>query len=101
MNPREEEPFENEHLQALVKELTEKISHLFAENDQIKKILEKIENEGYQVDLVVASLSRILSDQDGSDAEEIEDQDEIDEEEVEYELNPFDYAFLQAIKVRP
>jgi len=99
MNPSEEEPFENERLQALVKELTEKISHLFAENDQIKKILEKIESEGYQVDLVVASLSRILSEQEESDVEEIDD-DELDEE-TEYELNPFDYAFLQAIKVKP
>lgn len=43
MNPNDEEPFENERLQGLVKELTEKISHLFAENDQIKKILENIE----------------------------------------------------------
>lgn len=101
MNPSEEEPLENERLQALVKELTEKISHLFAENDQIKKILEKIESEGYQVDLVVASLSRILSDQEASGFEEVEEEDELDGEEIEYELNPFDYAFLQAIKVRP
>lgn len=98
MNPNDEEPFENERLQGLVKELTEKISHLFAENDQIKKILENIEKEGYQVDLVVASLSRLLSDQDESEIEGLEDE-EI--EEVPYELNPFDYAFLQAIKVKP
>lgn len=99
MNPNDEEPFENEHLQALVKELTEKISHLFAENDQIKKILENIEKEGYQVDLVVASLSRLLPDQDAPETEGIEADEEV--EEVPYELNPFDYAFLQAIKVKP
>lgn len=95
MNPNDEEPLENERLQVLVKELTEKISHLFAENGQIKKILENIEKEGYQVDLVVASLSRLLPDQD---------EPEVDNQEVEeipYELNPFDYAFLQAIKVKP
>ena len=100
MNPSEEEPLENERLQALVKELTEKISHLFAENDQIKKILESIEKEGYQVDLVVASLSRLLTEQDGSEIDDTED-DEFEDEEIAYELNPFDYAFLQAIKVRP
>lgn len=99
MNPNDEEPFENERLQALVKELTEKISCLFAENDQIKKILESIEKEGYQVDLVVASLSRLLSDQEEPEIEGVEEE-EI-EEEVPYELNPFDYAFLQAIKVKP
>lgn len=97
MNPNDEEPFENERLQGLVKELTEKISHLFAENDQIKKILENIEKEGYQVDLVVASLSRLLSDQDEAEIEGLEEEIE----EVPYELNPFDYAFLQAIKVKP
>ncbi|MFY9223060.1 MAG: hypothetical protein WAQ98_10335 [Blastocatellia bacterium] len=98
MNPNDEEAFENERLQALVKELTEKISHLFAENDQIKKILESIEKEGYQVDLVVASLSRLLPDQDESEIEGIEEEAF---DEVLYELNPFDYAFLQAIKVKP
>lgn len=98
MNPNDEEPVENERLQGLVKELTEKISYLFAENDQIKKILENIEKEGYQVDLVVASLSRLLSDQEGTEVEELEEEGT---DEVPYELNPFDYAFLQAIKVKP
>ncbi|MBI3803400.1 MAG: hypothetical protein HY282_06525 [Nitrospirae bacterium] len=98
-----EEPLENEHLQALVKELTEKIGQLFADNDQIKKILESIEKEGYQVDLVVASLSRLLPNQDDLEVEmEEEDGEEIEElDEATYELNPFDYAFLQAIKVKP
>lgn len=86
----EADPSKNEHLQELVQELTQQIGLLFSNNDQIKEILQHIEKEGYQVDLVVASLSRIL-------AEESFDQDG---EEV-YELNPFDYAFLQAIKVKP
>ncbi len=89
MNPMEDDPSKNEHLQELVQELTQQIGLLFSNNDQIKEILENIEKEGYQVDLVVASLSRILS------GEEFEESDEI------YELNPFDYAFLQAIKVKP
>jgi len=90
MNPMEEDPSKNEHLQELVQQLTQQIGLLFSNNDQIKEILENIEKEGYQVDLVVASLSRILSD------EEL-----FEEEEETYELNPFDYAFLQAIKVKP
>lgn len=94
-----EEPLENERLQALVKELTEKIGQLFADNDQIKKILESIEREGYQVDLVVASLSRLLPNQEEFEVDE--EEVEAFEEEAIYELNPFDYAFLQAIKVKP
>ena len=90
MNPMEDDPSKNEHLQELVEALTQRIGQLFSNNDQIKEILENIEKEGYQVDLVVASLSRILSDEEFE-----EDEDQI------YALNPFDYAFLQAIKVKP
>jgi regulator of replication initiation timing len=90
MNPMEEDPSKNEHLQELVEELTQQIGQLFSNNDQIREILENIEKEGYQVDLVVASLSRILSNETF----------EGEEDEI-YELNPFDYAFLQAIKVKP
>lgn len=89
MNPMEDDPSKNEHLQELVQELTQQIGLLFSNNDQIEEILENIEKEGYQVDLVVASLSQILS------GEAFEERNEI------YELNPFDYAFLQAIKVKP
>jgi regulator of replication initiation timing len=89
MNPMEDDLQKNEHLQELVEELTQQIGQLFSNNNEIKEILENIEKEGYQVDLVVASLSRILSNE------------EFDEEDEVYELNPFDYAFLQAIKVKP
>lgn len=95
MNPSDNDPQENERLQALVKELTYRIGLLFSNNDHIKEILEKIETEGYQVDIVVASLSPLTSNETETDAENDEDAEE------SYALNPFDYAFLQAIKVKP
>jgi hypothetical protein len=99
MNPMEEDPSKNKQLQQLVEALTNQIGHLFSNNDQIREILERIEKEGYQVDLVVASLSRILSQDD--DSGDAIDDDAFEEKDEAYELNPFDYAFLQAIKVRP
>lgn len=97
-NPIENESTDNPRLQALVKELTRQITLLFSESDRIKDILIELEQEGYQVDSLIASLSPASSEGQSDVEVEVEDAEgDADEED----LNPFDHAFLQSIKVRP
>jgi len=88
---------DDEKLQEMVKELAEKISTLFSESPEIKEALQQIERKGYRVDLVLASVTRILK----KDMEAPPLEAPSDDGAPSTELNPFDRAFLQAIKVRP
>ena len=80
---------ENEKLKRLVKDLVETINGVFSESSEIKEALKGIEEEGYRVDMVLASITRIQK-------REGEEKDR----ELVYEFNPFDQAFLQSLKIR-
>ncbi len=83
------EEFENERLKKLVKELVETINDVFSDSSEIKKALKEIEKEGYRVDIVLASITRLHRKQD-----------EGKNPDLVYEFNPFDKAFLQSLKIR-
>lgn len=83
------EPKENDRLKDLVKELANAINSVFTDSKEIKEALREIEDEGYRVDLVLASITKISP------------KDNIpDEGEIVYEFNNFDKAFLKALKIR-
>lgn len=83
------EPKENDRLKNLVKELVSVINSVFTESKEIKDALRDIEDEGYRVDLILASITRISpKDNTGN------------EEQLIYEFNNFDKAFLKAIKIK-
>ncbi|HEX9756937.1 MAG TPA: hypothetical protein VGB26_03950 [Nitrospiria bacterium] len=83
------EEFENGRLRKLVKELVDTINNVFSDSSQIKKALKEIEEEGYRIDIVLASITRIhRKDDEGTPPELV------------YEFNPFDKAFLQSLKIR-
>ncbi len=83
MNPRE-----NKRLKELVMELANTINSIFSENPQIRDTLKDIEKEGYQVELILASITRILK------------KDDKVKEELKFEFNAFDKAFLQSLKLK-
>lgn len=82
------DPKENKRLKELVMELANTINSVFSENPQIKETLRDIEKEGYQVDLILASITRILR------------RDDKVKEELKFEFNAFDRAFLQSLKLK-
>jgi len=88
MNPEKD----NEKLEEMVRVLVEKISVVLSESPDIKEALRQIEQEGYRVDLVLASVTRILK----KEAPDIPA-----DAQISFGLNQFDRAFLQAIRVRP
>lgn len=83
------EPKENDKLKDLVKELANTINSVFTESEEIKDALREIEDKGYHVDLVLASIARILRKDSSTD-----------EKPLVYEFNNFDKAFLKALKIR-
>lgn len=82
------DPKENKRLKELVMELANTVNSVFSENPQIKETLRDIEKEGYQVDLILASITRILRKDDKA------------KEELKFEFNAFDRAFLQSLKLK-
>lgn len=73
-----------DRLRELLLELAYTINEVISENRQIKDALMNFEKEGYHVDLVLASITRVAKK----------------DEELKYEFNPLDKAFLNAIKVK-
>ncbi len=73
-----------DRLRELLLELAYTINEVISENRQIKDALMNFEKEGYRVDLVLASITRVAKK----------------DEELKYEFNPLDKAFLNAIKVK-
>ena len=99
-NPIENDPSGNPRLQALIAELTQQINLLFSDSYRIKEILVRLDEEGYQVDSLIASLSPTSSD--GEEEGDAEEGDSNDKEAADFrDLNRYDQAFLQTIKVRP
>lgn len=75
----------NERLRELLFELANTINDVVSENRQIKDVLMNFEKEGYHVDLILASITKIAK-KDGED--------------LIYEFSPLDMAFLNAIKIK-
>jgi len=80
---------EDEKLKRLVKDLVDSINEVFSGSPEIKKAINFIEKEGFHVDMVLASITRIHKKED-----------EEKSPEIVYEFNPFDKAFLQSLKIR-
>jgi len=73
-----------DRLRELLLELAQTINEVITDNHQIKDALMNFEREGYHVDLVLASITKVARK----------------EEELKYEFSPLDKAFLNAIKIR-
>ena len=79
----------DEKLKDLMKVLAEAISHVFSGSEDIRQTLSMIEKEGYHVDLILASVTKVtkieegrLSDRAGTD------------------MSDFDRSFLRNIHIR-
>ncbi|MHB8481941.1 MAG: hypothetical protein ACYDBV_04275, partial [Nitrospiria bacterium] len=65
---------------------------------EIRTVIKDIEEEGYQVDLVLASITRALSKEQKGKGDV---QPPALIENIKFELNRFDQSFLKSIKIKP
>lgn len=100
-NWENESPQENEKLRDLVRDLAHAINTVFAESSEIKTVIKDIEQEGYTVDLVLASITRALKNKDQQPKNNPQIQPPALLESDKFELNRFDQSFLKSIKVKP
>ena len=101
-NNWENDPPENEKLKDLVRDLAHAINSVFADSTEIKTVIKDIEEEGYQVDLVLASITRAMNKEKvASQPPALLNQSEQFPEELKYELSSFDQSFLKSIKINP
>ena len=77
----------DKRLKELMKTLAETISHVFNENEDIKNALAMIEKEGYKVDLMLATITRVSRKEDQGTKEDSA-------------LSEFDRSFLKKIRIR-
>jgi hypothetical protein len=96
-----EPPQENEKLRDLVRDLAHAINTVFAESSEIKTVIKDIEQEGYTVDLVLASITRALSNKEQRPKNNPQFQPPALLETDKFELNRFDQSFLKSIKIKP
>ena len=80
----------DEKLKELMRVLADTISHVFSGNDEIRETLSMIENEGYHIDLILASVARVSKK---------EKEDEFDGHS-EAEVSDYDRSFLRKVKIR-
>lgn len=80
---------ENEKIKGLITGLANAINVVFSESKEIKEALKVIEEEGYHVDLILASITRVLKRNTDTG-----------QNELKFEFNNFDKSFLQAIKIK-
>jgi hypothetical protein len=92
-------PQENEKLRDLVRDLAHAINTVFAESTEIKTVIKDIEQEGYTVDLVLASITRALKEQKNKENTQIQPPALLESDK--FELNRFDESFLKSIKIKP
>lgn len=74
----------NERLRELLLELAQTINEVIIENRKIRDALMNFDKEGYHVDIILASITKVARK----------------EEELKYEFSSLDKAFLNAIKVK-
>lgn len=82
----------DEKLKDLMKILAEAISHVFSGSEDIRQTLSMIEKEGYHVDLILASVTKVTKIEEGrlSNMADMADTD----------MNDFDRSFLRNIHIR-
>jgi len=76
----------DDKLRELMKALADTIGQVFSGNEEIKETLSMIENEGYHVDLILASVTRVTK-KEGSSSSDIA-------------ISDFDRSFLEKIRIR-
>ena len=76
----------DERIKELMKVLADTISQVFSVNEEIKQALSKIENEGYHIDLLLASVTRVSKKGDNGLSDNI--------------ISDFDRSFLEKIHLR-
>lgn len=69
-----------------MKALADTIGQVFSGNEEIKETLSMIEQEGYHVDLILASVTRVTK-KEGSSSSDIA-------------ISDFDRSFLEKIRIR-
>lgn len=77
---------QDERLRRLLAELVSVLNDAFTDNDQIKDTIRNIETEGYEVDLFLATVTRILRK---------------DKAEPHDPFNAFDRSFLHSLRINP
>ncbi len=85
------EPNQQDRLKRLVRKLAHKINAVFSESSEIKEALKDFEDEGYHVDVVLASITRVLRKEEETEG--------ADPDPLKFELSPFDRAFLEQMRV--
>lgn len=79
----------DDKLKELMKSLADTISQVFSGNLDIKHALSMIEKEGYHVDMILASVTRLSRKKD----------DKSDDADID-DLSDFDRSFLKNIRIR-
>ena len=83
-------PSPDERLKSLVHDLAMTLNEVFPESDAVREAISRIEQEGYEVELIMASITRILRRNK-----------ETGESSLAYEFNAFDRDFLREMKILP
>jgi len=69
-----------------MKELADTIGQVFSGNEEIRETLSMIEKEGYHVDLILASMTRV-SKKEGASTTDVS-------------ISDFDRSFLEKVRIR-
>ena len=78
----------DERLKELMKTLADSIGQAFSENDEIKDTLAMIEKEGYHVDMILASVTRLTR------------KGAVKSSDAEGGISNFDRSFLKRVRIR-
>ena len=80
---------QDDKLKELMKALADTIGQIFSGNEEIRQTLSMIEKEGYHVDLILASVTRVS--RKGNE-------DQLPDTEIE--ISDFDRSFMKKIHLR-
>ena len=80
---------EQEKLKLLIQELAQLINAVLIQSPELRSAIQDIEQKGYQVDLVLASMTRILKKEFQNQAEPLE-----------ATPTEFDQEFLKTLRIR-
>jgi hypothetical protein len=81
---------EQERLKQLIQELARLINAVLIQSPELRSAIQGIEEKGYRVDLVLASMTRVLKKELSNPPEPLEAMP-----------TEFDRAFLKAVRIRP
>lgn len=83
-----EESSESENIKKMMQDLITALNRLYSKSQEIHSIISEFEEEGYNVDVFMAYLTRLTR------------KDAKNPQRVEFKLNSYDLKFLENIKVR-